>query len=37
MQEYKARCKGIQPNVIGLPQAVASHLKEEDDDDEDDE
>lgn len=35
MQEYKARCKGIQPNQVGIQQAVP--LKEEDDDDEDDE
>lgn len=36
MQEYKARCKGIVPGVVGIQQAVPNQLKEEDEDEEDD-
>lgn len=37
MQEYKARCKGIQPGqVVGIQQVVPAQLKEEDEDEEDD-
>lgn len=36
MQEYKARCKGIQPGQqVGIQQAVPNQLKEEEDDEED--
>lgn len=38
MQEYKARCKGIVPNVVQIQQQVVpQQLKEEDDEEDDDE